>query len=324
MRNKAMIDEALFAKIPTLKILVVGDVMLDEYLFGDVSRISPEAPVPICKVERREARPGGAANVARNVAAMGAQVQLLSLVGDDDAADVLSHLLHAEDVPHHFQIDKTSRTISKQRVIGRQQQMLRIDIEEAFSDAARTEITAAFTTLLQDAQLVIFSDYAKGVLKNIASYIALAQAKNIPCLVDPKGRSYGKYAHATLLTPNRSELMEAVGGWEDENEMNLKAQQLRAQLGLKALLVTLSEQGMRLFMDGDMLHQLSLAREVYDVSGAGDTVLAALAVMMGVGASWHEAIYFANSAAGVAVSKLGTAVVSLEETLAAMQQTDRA
>ncbi|MBK8118435.1 MAG: D-glycero-beta-D-manno-heptose-7-phosphate kinase [Sulfuritalea sp.] len=294
-------------------ILVVGDVMLDRYWFGEVSRISPEAPVPVVKVERTEERPGGAANVARNCAALGARVTLLSVVGADEAGHALARLLNDSGIQCSLHEDAKLSTTVKLRVIGRQQQLLRIDFEHAPDHEVLQAKLADFEARLAACDVVILSDYGKGGLAHITEMIVLARAVGKPVLVDPKGEDYVRYSGATLLTPNRSELREVVGGWKDEDELARKANRLRDELRLGALLVTRSEEGMTLFSDGGVAHEPAVAREVYDVSGAGDTVIATLAVMLGSGLSLPQAMRQANLAAGIVVGKLGTATCSLEE-----------
>ena len=294
-------------------ILVVGDVMLDRYWFGEVSRISPEAPVPVVKVERTEERPGGAANVARNCAALGARVTLLSVVGADEAGHALARLLNDSGIECSLHEDAKLSTTVKLRVIGRQQQLLRIDFEHAPDHEVLQAKLADFEARLAVCDVVILSDYGKGGLAHITEMIVLARAAGKPVLVDPKGEDYARYAGATLLTPNRSELREVVGGWKDETELARKANRLRDELHLEALLVTRSEEGMTLFSDGGVAHEPAVAREVYDVSGAGDTVIATLAVMLGSGLSLPQAMRQANLAAGIVVGKLGTATCSLQE-----------
>ncbi len=303
----------MLEKLSQVRLLVVGDVMLDRYWFGEVSRISPEAPVPVVKVERMEERLGGAANVARNAASLGAQTTLLSVVGDDDAGRSLSRLLAAEGIAADLQIDREIDTTVKLRVIGRQQQLLRIDFETTPSHEVLQAKLAEFERRLADCDIVILSDYGKGGLTHIAEMIELARAAAKPVLVDPKGDEWGKYAGATVITPNRSELRDVVGRWASEEILFAKADKLRGELGLEALLVTRSEEGMTLFADGQTFHQAAQAREVFDVSGAGDTVIATLAVMLAAGADWAEAIRIANVAAGIVVGKLGTAVVTRDE-----------
>ena len=279
-----MLDE-----VRNVRLLVVGDVMLDRYWFGEVSRISPEAPVPVVKVERLEERLGGAANVARNAVALGARTALLSVVGDDEAGRSLSRLLEEGEIDAGMHVDRDIDTTVKLRVIGRQQQLLRIDFETTPSHEILQAKLADFEQRVVQADVVILSDYGKGGLTHIADMIQIARSHDKPVLVDPKGDEWGKYAGATVITPNRSELREVVGRWSSEDELLAKAQKLRGELGLEALLVTRSEEGMTLFADDGIHHQPAQAREVFDVSGAGDTVIATLAVMLAAGADWGEA-----------------------------------
>lgn len=301
-----------------LRVLVVGDVMLDEYWFGQVNRISPEAPVPVVKVERADERPGGAANVARNIVALGAQTMLLSVVGADDTAVRLRRVLDSEGIRHVFQEDPGIRTTLKLRVIGHQQQMLRIDFENVPSDHSLEAKQSEFSRCLDAHDVVVFSDYRKGALDRVSELLRLAREKGKFAIVDPKGRNFVRYAGASVITPNRGELADATGGWDDESEMDHKAGKLRSELGLDALLLTMSEQGMKLYRDGKTIHRKAQAKEVYDVSGAGDTVVAALAVACGIGKPWDEAIDFANAAAGIVVSRLGTSIATLDEVLAVL------
>ncbi len=300
------------------RILVVGDVMLDRYWFGDVDRISPEAPVPVVRVARNEERPGGAANVARNAAALGAPVALLSVVGEDEAGASLERLVAAEGVQPTLHRDAALSTTVKLRVVSRQQQLLRIDFETTPSREVLADKLADYERLLADADVVIMSDYGKGGLTHIARMIELARAAGKPILVDPKGDDYARYRGATAITPNRAELREVVGLWRDEADLTARAQALRADLDLAALLVTRSEEGMTLFEAGGVTHEPTQAREVYDVSGAGDTVIATLAVMLAAGLSMRDAVSVANHAAGIVVGKLGTAVVRPDELAAAL------
>ena len=301
-----------------VRLLIVGDVMLDRYWFGEVSRISPEAPVPVVKVERSEERPGGAANVARNAAALGAQVTLLALVGNDEPGQSLKRMMTEGGIDASLHIDEAVTTTVKLRVIGRQQQLLRIDFETTPShEALRAKLTD-FEQRLAACDAVVFSDYGKGGLTHVGEMIRLARAAGKIVLVDPKGDDYSIYAGATIITPNRSEMREVVGRWKDDSELERKANALRSALDLKALLVTRSEEGMTLFHAGGSVHESAVAREVFDVSGAGDTVIATLAVMLAHGADWAPAIHVANVAAGVVVGKLGTAVVTHDELAAAL------
>ncbi len=300
-------------RVANARVLVAGDVMLDRYWFGDVERISPEAPVPVVKISRTEERPGGAANVARNAASLGAQASLLSVVGDDEPANILARLLEAEHVQTSLLRDPTLPTTVKLRVIGRQQQLLRIDFETMPSHAVLAAKLADYERMVAAADLVILSDYGKGGLAHIASMIASARAAGKPVLVDPKGEDYDRYRGATLLTPNRGEFRQVAGRWTSEAEFAEKAQALRQKLALEGLLVTRSEEGMSLFTAAGTLTIPAQAREVYDVSGAGDTVIATIGVLMAAGAPIADAVHIANEAAGVVVGKLGTAVVHPHE-----------
>ena len=311
-----VLDQAALGRA---RLLVVGDVMLDRYWFGEVSRVSPEAPVPIVKVERTEDRPGGAANVARNAAALGARVTLLSVVGTDQPGQRLAQLLKADGVRARLHRDRSIDTTVKLRVLGRRQQLLRIDFETPPSREVLLDKFADYKALLGQCDIVILSDYGKGGLTHISKMIELAVSRGKRVLVDPKGKDYSRYRGATMVTPNRGEFREVVGAWRDERDLVQKAQALRRKLGVESLLLTRSEEGMTLFQQGAVLHQAAKAREVFDVSGAGDTVIAVLAVMLGAGASLQEATRIANHAAGVVVGKLGTAVVHLPEIAASLK-----
>ena len=301
------------------RVLVVGDVMLDRYWFGDVHRISPEAPVPVLKVSRVDERPGGAANVARNIAALGAQATLLSVVGNDEAGACLEKLLkeHA-NLNAILHRDDSISTIIKLRAVARHQQLLRIDFETPPSHEVLHAALNDFKAQLSLADVVILSDYGKGGLAHIAQMIGMAREAGKQVLVDPKGENYARYKGASLLTPNRSEFREVAGSWQDEAELESKAERLRCELQLDALLITRSEDGMSLYREGDVQHEATYTREVFDVSGAGDTVIATLAVMLASGADMVDAMRVANRAAGIVVGKLGTAVVSREEIVGSM------
>lgn len=300
------------------RILVVGDVMLDRYWFGDVDRVSPEAPVPIVKVGRIDERPGGAANVSRNVASLGARSALLSVIGADEPGSILERLVAADGVVATLHRDASISTTVKLRVVARQQQLLRIDFEKPPSREVLADKLADYQTLLNDCDVVVLSDYGKGGLAHISRMIELARASGKRVLVDPKGEDYSRYKGATIVTPNRAELRAVVGGWHSEKELEAKAQGLRRELGIEALLLTRSEEGMTLFKEGGVVHQPASAREVFDVSGAGDTVIAAVGVMMACGAPLERAMQVANVAAGIVVGKLGTAAVRLDELRAAL------
>lgn len=295
------------------RVLVVGDVMLDRYWFGEVSRISPEAPVPVVKVERSEERPGGAANVARNCASLGAETGLLSVVGSDEAGQILAKLLDDSGISASLHEDPKLSTTVKLRVVGRQQQLLRIDFENQPGHEVLNAKLAEFDQRLTECDVVILSDYGKGGLTHITEMIRRARLAGKPVLADPKGDDYTRYAGASVLTPNRAELRQVVGGWSDEADLVRRAQALRHDLGLEALLLTRSEEGMTLFTTEGESHVSALAREVFDVSGAGDTVIAALAVMLASGMDMTSAMQVANRAAGIVVGKLGTATCNLDE-----------
>jgi D-glycero-beta-D-manno-heptose-7-phosphate kinase len=295
------------------RLLVVGDVMLDRYWFGEVSRISPEAPVPVVRIERREERLGGAANVARNAVALGAQTGLLGVVGQDEAGDVVQKLLTDLHVSSYLNRDVAISTIIKLRVIGRQQQLLRIDFEHPPTDTVLRDKLTQYNALLPQYDVIVLSDYAKGSLVNVAQMIASAKRLGKRVLVDPKGDDFAPYKGATVLTPNKSELRQVVGAWKTEEELTSKAQQLRENLELEALLLTRSDEGMSLYTAEEVIHIPTVAREVYDVSGAGDTVIATLATMLGTGMPIAEAVAIANRAGGIVVGKLGTATVTREE-----------
>jgi rfaE bifunctional protein kinase chain/domain len=307
------------ASMRKARVLVVGDAMLDRYWFGKVDRISPEAPVPIVKVERVDERPGGAANVARNAAALGARVALLSVIGPDEAGDRLQALLREEGVDANLHRDESLATTVKVRVIGRQQQLLRIDFETAPSREVLMDKLADYGRLLDACDVVILSDYGKGGLTHIVEMIGLARERGKQVLVDPKGDDYSRYKGANVVTPNRSELREVVGRWSSEEDLAARVQGLSRKLGLDALLLTRSEEGMTLFEEAAVYHEAAKAREVFDVSGAGDTVIAALAVMIAAGAGLREAMRIANHAAGIVVGKLGTAVAYPEELIGSMK-----
>jgi rfaE bifunctional protein kinase chain/domain len=290
------------------RVLVVGDVMLDRYWFGDVSRISPEAPVPVVLVQRTEERPGGAANVARNISSLAGNASLLSVVGKDEAGGALEQLLASERVQASLHRDPELSTTVKLRVIGHQQQLLRIDFERAPSHEVLDAKLGDYERMVKQADAIVLSDYGKGCLVHCGRMIETARRLGKPVLVDPKGSDYARYRGATLLTPNRGEFREVAGRWKDEADLARRAQELRRELALDALIVTRSEEGMTLFTANESFHEPTQAREVYDVSGAGDTVIAVLALMVAAGADLHDAMRVANHAAGIVVGKLGTAV----------------
>jgi rfaE bifunctional protein kinase chain/domain len=295
------------------RVLVVGDVMLDRYWFGDVDRISPEAPVPVVRISREEERLGGAANVAYNVQMLGTPATLLTVVGDDDAAQRLQRLLEARQVQHVLGHDPALQTIVKLRVIGRSQQLLRIDFESQPSHEVLGQMLGDFEREAPKHDAVLFSDYGKGGLAHIPRMIELARAAGRPVLVDPKGSDYARYAGATVITPNRSELAQVIGRWPDEATLHERAQALRERLKLQALLLTRSDEGMTLFDAEGTLHVPAQAREVFDVTGAGDTVIATLAALVAAGLPLRDAVPHANRAGSIVVGKFGTAGVTHEE-----------
>jgi len=311
-------------KLDSVRLLVVGDVMLDRYWFGDVARISPEAPVPVVRIERREARLGGAANVARNAAALGAHCGLLGVVGNDEAGDQVEEILRESSIHSYLKRDEAISTIIKLRVIGRQQQMVRIDFEEAPSENTLRDKLTQYKAILPDYDVIVLSDYNKGSLVNVAEMIRMARDAGKTVMVDPKGDDFTPYRGATMLTPNKSELKRIVGSWKTEEQLTEKAQALREELGLEALLLTRSEEGMSLYTAEEVLHVHADAREVFDVSGAGDTVIATMAAMLGAGAPLAEALATANRAGGIVVGKLGTATVTRDELFAQRRRTDDA
>jgi rfaE bifunctional protein kinase chain/domain len=298
------------------RVLVVGDVMLDRYWYGAVDRISPEAPVPVVRITREEERPGGAANVAFNVVTLGAQASLLTVVGEDEASHKLEALVAQTGIQTYFGRDAQLKTTVKLRVIGRQQQLLRLDFENTPKNEVLATQTATFMELLPSHQAVLFSDYGKGGLAHVSDMIARAVEAGKPILIDPKGSDYSRYQQATVITPNRVELQQVIGVWQDEPDLQTKVQNLRQQLGLQAVLLTRSEEGMTLFDAQGRLDVKAQAREVFDVTGAGDTVIATLATLVAAGLSLRDALPWANRAGGLVVGKFGTATVSYEELFA--------
>ena len=292
--------------------LVVGDVMLDRYWFGEVSRISPEAPVPVVLIEKEDQRLGGAANVAWNCKELGAATRLLSVVGHDEPGRALEKLLKQKGIPASLHRDRGLSTTQKLRVIGRRQQLLRIDFERPPSREVLASKLEEFKRAAAECDVVILSDYGKGGLTHIAEMLRTARRMKKRVLVDPKGDDYSRYKGASIITPNTAELREVVGTWKDEKDLKSRAQALRAKLGLEALLLTRGEQGMTLFAN-KILNVKAEAREVFDVTGAGDTVIATLAVMLAAGAKPEAAVRLANRAAGIVVGKLGTAAATHAE-----------
>ncbi|GHB14440.1 bifunctional D-glycero-beta-D-manno-heptose-7-phosphate kinase/D-glycero-beta-D-manno-heptose 1-phosphate adenylyltransferase HldE [Salinicola rhizosphaerae] len=307
------------SQLENARLLVVGDVMLDRYWHGGTSRISPEAPVPVVKVEDADDRPGGAANVALNIASLGGRASLAGLVGDDDNADRLALALETANVSTHFQRSPEVPTITKLRVMSRNQQLIRLDFESSLWDVDTAPLTQAVAQALPDADVVILSDYGKGSLNRVETLIEAARAAGKPVLVDPKGSDFRRYRGASVITPNLGEFEAIVGPCADDAELAEKGERLRAELELEALLVTRSERGMTLIRENYApLHLPTHAREVFDVTGAGDTVIGVLGLALAAGHAYGEAVMLANLAAGLVVAKPGTAVLSVAELYTAL------
>jgi D-glycero-beta-D-manno-heptose-7-phosphate kinase len=303
-------------KLADCRVLVVGDAMLDRYWFGAVDRISPEAPVPVVRITREEDRLGGAANVALNVKALGAHATLLTVVGQDEPAKKLQQLLQDQGVETVLGFDPKLYTIVKLRVIGRAQQLIRVDFENTPDHEVLQSMLGDFERALGSVQAVLFSDYGKGGLTHIPRMIELAAQHGKPVLVDPKGADYSRYSGATLITPNRAELAQVIGPWTTEAELHKKAQALRRKLRISGLVLTRSEEGMSLFDAQGHTQVHAQALDVFDVTGAGDTVIATLAALMGAGLTAREALPLANRAGSLVVRKFGTACVSYQELFA--------
>ena len=300
-------------RVERARVLVVGDAMLDRYWFGAVERISPEAPVPVVRVTREEERLGGAANVALNVKTLGAQATLLTVVGDDEPARKLRQLLEQQGVSALLGSDPQLYTIVKLRVIGRSQQLLRVDFENQPDHEILAALLGDYERVLPGHDAVLFSDYGKGGLTHIPRMLELARAAGKPVLIDPKGSDYSRYEGATVITPNRAELAQVIGAWSSEAQLHERVQALRRTHRIEALVLTRSEDGMSLFDEAGHVQVPAQAREVFDVTGAGDTVIATLAAMLGAGLTLREAMPIANRAGGIVVGKFGTASVSHEE-----------
>ena len=305
-------------RLAAARVLVVGDAMLDRYWFGAVDRISPEAPVPVVRVNpgKEQERLGGAANVAWNVQSLGARVSLLTAVGDDEHGHRLEALLAKTGIESLFKKDPRLTTTVKLRIIGRSQQLLRVDFEEEPDHEVLHDMLTLYEGALTVSNAVLFSDYGKGGLTHIPDMIKAASTQGRAVLVDPKGSDYRRYKGATVITPNRSELAQVIGAWKSEAQLHERAQALRKSLGIRALLLTRSEEGMSLFDDAGHLQVPAEAREVFDVTGAGDTVIATLAALLACGLGVREAMPFANRAGGIVVGKFGTASVGYDELFA--------
>jgi len=313
-----------FPDFKTAHVLVVGDVMLDRYWHGSTSRISPEAPVPVVNVNDVDERPGGAGNVALNISNLGASVSLVGLTGDDEAAEILESRLIGANVDCSFQKVDGISTITKLRVISRHQQLIRLDFEDKMTSANTVDLSAAVESQISTANILVLSDYAKGALSDAQKLIEIANKHQVQVLVDPKGSNFEVYRNATLMTPNLSEFELVVGECQDEASLVEKGQKLIAELNLKALLITRGEQGMTLLQLSEKpLHFPAEAKEVFDVTGAGDTVIATLATALAAGDDLESATALANIAAGLVVAKLGTASVSsieLEATVSSVSE----
>ncbi len=303
--------------------LVVGDLMLDRYWYGDTSRISPEAPVPVVRVADAEERPGGAGNVALNIAMLGGSPSVMGLTGTDEVANALQARLESSGVKCAFEQDEAYTTVTKLRIMSRHQQLIRLDFEDSFSGHDYVAMQHRYETLLADIDVVVLSDYGKGTLSAVGGLIAAARAAGKAVLVDPKGSDFSKYRGATLITPNLVEFEAVVGACPNDEAVVSKGEALRAELGLDALLITRGEKGMTLLCEGKpVLHLPTRAQEVYDVTGAGDTVISVLAAAVAAGQTLAEATALANLGAGVVVGKLGTASVTVAELQAAMRAQD--
>jgi len=301
-------------------VLVIGDIMLDRYWHGDTSRISPEAPVPVVRVVDSEERPGGAANVALNIVALGARVTLIGVTGNDEQADKLQETLEAAGVECHFIRMAGLPTITKLRVLSRHQQLIRLDFEDSFAEFDQSDLLQRYQSFLGDADAVVMSDYGKGTLAGATTLIEHARAANKPVLVDPKGQDFSPYRGASFITPNLSEFEGVVGHCIDEAEIVERGEALCREMDIASLLVTRSDKGMSLLRgDQPPVHLPTQAREVYDVTGAGDTVIAGLAASIAAGQDPEQAMQVANLAAGIVVGKLGTATASVSEIRRALQ-----
>jgi D-glycero-beta-D-manno-heptose-7-phosphate kinase len=308
--------DPLKQRLHSARVLVVGDAMLDRYLYGSVDRISPEAPVPVVRVTRQEERLGGAANVALNIKSLGALATLITVVGEDEPAHRLQQLLSGQGIEVLLGRDAKLHTSVKLRVIGRAQQLLRVDFEDPPDHEVLSNMLADFQRVVAGFGAVLFSDYGKGGLTHIAQMIAWARTAGKIVLVDPKGSDYSRYAGVSVLTPNLVELAEVMGGWNSEAQLVERAQALRQRLNVDNLVLTRSEQGISLFDATGHMQVPAQAREVFDVTGAGDTVIATLATMLAAGLSVRDALPIANRAGGIVVGKFGTASVSYEELFA--------
>ena len=300
------------------RIIVIGDVMLDRYWSGQASRISPEAPVPVVKVKTVEERIGGAGNVALNIAKLGGKVILLGVVGDDAESEILKQLLEAEGVVCDFVVEKSLRSICKLRVMAQHQQLIRLDFEDTPIKFDRDALKKALIRHLPENNVVVFSDYGKGTLADVSTYIIAAKQAGVKVLVDPKGVDYQRYAQADLITPNLAELQAVVGTCENEEDLIEKGRALLVQYQIPTLLLTRGEAGMTLIQNDQVQSLPAQAKDVFDVTGAGDTVIAVMALGVSLGMPLCESMYLANLSGGIVVGKLGTSTVSMQELMRAM------
>ena len=304
-----------------VRTLVVGDVMLDRYWFGSVDRISPEAPVPVLAVHGEETRAGGAANVAHNLLALGAQTRLLSVVGDDEAGREIKQIIESYGAKTMLKVDNSIKTIVKLRMVAQNQQLLRADFDEKPSEEVLSQCLDGYQQAIKDADVVVLSDYGKGGLTHVAKMISIARDSNTPVIIDPKGSDYSRYRGASLITPNMKEFEAVAGFATSEQDFQQRAHKLRSELELDHLLVTRSEKGMSLFSkDGSHIDSPATALEVYDVSGAGDTVISMMALASVTAFSDIEKLQLANTVAGIVVGKLGTAVASIDEVISKLAE----
>lgn len=308
------------SKIAHARVLVVGDVMLDRYWMGNTNRISPEAPVPVISLKKKNEFPGGAGNVARNIAALEGNTQLVSMIGNDDTGAVLVKLLQNEHILFdHIKSDKV-QTTTKLRVVSQNQQLLRLDFEDEHFVCDQKKLYSKYIANLEDVDVVILSDYAKGVLRKPIELIRAAKERNIPVLVDPKGQKFSKYQGATVLTPNRKEFEAVVGSWDSLEELAKKARELMNKYDFGAVIVTLGQDGMVLIQQDSLSHIPAFTEEVYDVTGAGDTVIALLGCAIGKGLSLQSAMEIANLGASLVVKKFGAATITLDELMTEARQ----
>lgn len=313
-------DNDFLSRLRAKRVLVVGDTMLDRYWIGDVTRVSPEAPVPIVNIGEVKECAGGAGNVAANIASLGANCELVSFIGDDDAGRRLSELLANAGVDRHFHIDTQVRTTEKLRIVSRNQQLLRADFESRPSAQLLEQSVADYREISQNVDSIVISDYGKGGLAYIEQMIQVAKDRETPVIVDPKGADYARYRGATLVTPNRDEFALATGITTDHPGFSDTAQNLVRQADLTGLLVTRGDEGMTLFLaSGEIIHQDATAREVFDVSGAGDTVVAVISVGIAAGLAWPDCIKLATLGASAVVGRFGTSVVRQSDLMPAGQ-----